>query len=221
MGFFLTHPNGVFFPSQSEDCITWGWSGTAFSNITDVTIDCGHNDWTWMDGPSTSNQDAQATIPPPALPHTARDTDTPGGSKYSANWTDSSGNLWLLTGSSHAVAAPNVVAFFGEMWEFTGTSHYDGGFDIYWTKVSVTGNPTPRWGATTWTDASGNFWLFGGQDAADNFLNDLWTFNPSTLTWTFVTSGSTVSGTPTEPKERQGLATCRAHAGELPPGEIL
>lgn len=188
----------IFVQPSSQpgiNCITWGWNGTALSNVTDVTIDCGHNDWTWMAGPDTSNKDAQATTPPPALPHTQRDTDTPGGSKYSSTWTDSVGNLWLLTGSSHTVGASNVTAFFGEMWEFQGTQDYDGGWDSYWSKIAISApTPTPRWGATTWVDGGGNFWLFGGQDIADNFLNDLWTFNPSTKTWTQVSLGTFGNG---------------------------
>jgi hypothetical protein len=42
--------------------------------------------------------------------------------------------------------------------------------------------PGARWGSVTWTDASGNFYLFGGQgNAAPGFnglLNDLWKFTP-------------------------------------------
>ena len=176
-----------------QDCTTWGWNGNALSNVTDVTIDCGHNDWTWMDGPNTSNQDEH--VSPPPVDHTKRDTDAPGGSKYSASWTDSNGNLWLFTGSSHAVGAPNVQAFFGEMWKYVGTQDYDGGFDSYWTLVPPAGSvPIARWGAVSWTDAGGNLWLFGGQDAFGNFLNDLWSYNPSNNAWTAAPRGSTVNG---------------------------
>jgi hypothetical protein len=42
------------------------------------------------------------------------------------------------------------------------------------------GSPAPRLGATAWTDKSGNFWLFGGSDG-NNFLSDLWEYNPSSL----------------------------------------
>lgn len=70
--------------------------------------------------------------------------------------------------------------------------------------------PTPipggRWGAATWTDASGNLWLFGGNGNSSNstgLLNDMWEYNtsvfnpaqPSTYTtdiapWTWVSSGN-------------------------------
>ena len=181
--------------TQSQGCIIWGYTGVAVSNVTNVTVDCGHNDWTWMDGPNTANQDEPLT--PFGGNHAkTQDTDSPGGSKYSASWTDSAGNLWLFTGSSHAAGLPNVTAFLGEMWVYTGTQSYFGGLGNYWTKISPVGaSPTPRWGAVTWTDASGNFWLFGGQDGGLNFLNDLWTYNPSANTWTYVAGGFNQTGT--------------------------
>src|ERR1035438_9746030 len=110
-----------------------------------------------MDGPNTANHDKQSTVPAPNH-NTTQDTDTPGGSKYSAGWTDSSGNLWLFTGSSHALNQNNlttsVTAFFGEMWKYSGTQSYGGGLNNYWTLMPPAGTfPTPRWGAVTWTNA--------------------------------------------------------------------
>jgi hypothetical protein len=46
--------------------------------------------------------------------------------------------------------------------------------------IGLAGQPAARLGATAWTDNSGNFWLFGGSDG-NNFLNDLWEYNPSGL----------------------------------------
>ena len=54
--------------------------------------------------------------------------------------------------------------------------------------------PSGRNGAGTWTDSSGNFWVFGGavQEAngSNGELNDLWEFNPHTNQWTWM-GGST------------------------------
>jgi hypothetical protein len=56
--------------------------------------------------------------------------------------------------------------------------------------------PGTRWGASAWTDSSGNFWLFGGHgvDGGGNYgyLNDMWKFNPSTSKWTWMSGSSTV-----------------------------
>ena len=55
---------------------------------------------------------------------------------------------------------------------------------------SATNVPGGRDGAASWTDSSGNFWLFGGfgadskvyptgdPDTPMHYLNDLWEFNP-------------------------------------------
>jgi hypothetical protein len=42
------------------------------------------------------------------------------------------------------------------------------------------GVPAARLGAASWTDNSGNLWLFGGSDA-HHYLNDMWEFNASSL----------------------------------------
>jgi hypothetical protein len=56
--------------------------------------------------------------------------------------------------------------------------------------------PGSRINATSWTDGSGNFWLFGGlgYDAAstNGYLNDLWEFNPANLNWKWMGGSTTV-----------------------------
>ncbi len=49
--------------------------------------------------------------------------------------------------------------------------------------------PGARHGGMTWTDASGNLWLFGGEGFSSStygFLNDMWKWNPSTSQWTWM-----------------------------------
>jgi len=188
--------------TQGEDCIRWGWSGTALSTPVNPIplIDCGHNDWTWMAGTNQADQFGSPQpvptvppAPPPACPPVS--TLTPGGNNYSATWTDNSGNLWLLTGDVFSSTTPppsNMPGFFNELWKFTGTANYRGSCGNVWTLVrppvppATTGPiPTGRWGAVTWTDpATGNLWLFGGQDGGLAFLNDLWEYNIATNLWT-------------------------------------
>jgi N-acetylneuraminic acid mutarotase len=64
--------------------------------------------------------------------------------------------------------------------------------------VASTANiPGPRFSGVSWTDSSGNFWLFGGDapavDFANQFLNDLWKYNGGQWTWM---SGSSTAGQP-------------------------
>lgn len=55
--------------------------------------------------------------------------------------------------------------------------------------------PGVRVAAVSWSDPSGNLWLFGGlgsdSNASFGALNDLWKYTPATNTWTWV-SGSNV-----------------------------
>lgn len=63
---------------------------------------------------------------------------------------------------------------------------------VYGTKgvASSSNMPGGRTESVTWTDASGNFWLFGGYQAiGSSDQSDLWKYSPSTEEWTWV-SGS-------------------------------
>jgi N-acetylneuraminic acid mutarotase len=70
---------------------------------------------------------------------------------------------------------------------------------VYGTKgqPAATNMPGARSAAVAWTDASGNFWLFGGfgYDSAGGIgvLGDLWEYSPSTGEWTWE-GGSNTSG---------------------------
>lgn len=67
---------------------------------------------------------------------------------------------------------------------------------IYGTQgaPTTTNSPGSREYSVTWTDAAGNFWMFGGNgyDATGNFgyLSDLWKYNPVTSQWTWMKGSS-------------------------------
>src|SRR6267378_476088 len=58
--------------TQPEGCIVWDFSGTALSTPVNPIplVDCGHNDWTWMDGTNAVDQFGKTpqAPPPPTLP---------------------------------------------------------------------------------------------------------------------------------------------------------
>ncbi|HEY4906999.1 MAG TPA: kelch repeat-containing protein [Candidatus Acidoferrum sp.] len=223
--------------SQTYGCTLWGYKGVVTANVTNIVVDCGHDDWTWIDGSKTAGTvsapqyGAFPVTPPTTTPNPL--TNTPGARYGAAGWTDQFGNLFLFGGDAFELSsstdvsqdAPNndmwvcVTFADGCQWQLVGGYGPNGGaiqanaqtedqFGVY------TGpNPIPgaRLGAATWTDASGNFFLFGGSDGA-HFLNDFWEYNTgafngsnytaTTGTWTVVSgtgatdqSGNYSSGT--------------------------
>ena len=192
--------------SQTQICDVFGASGSATATVTNIVVDCGHNDWTWITGSSTSNAvgiNSFATIPPPPQ----QDTNTPGARYNQATWTDPSGNLWMFSGYGFSYDSTIKVQplYLDELWEFKGTSDYNclapnclprpGNGWLLVSKTLPPSAPNARAGAATWTDSSGKLWLFGGQDgeggnAPLGLMNDLWKFDPTTNTWLLV-SGTT------------------------------
>src|SRR5208282_1901099 len=88
--------------------------------------------------------------------------------------------------------------------------------------ASATTTPGAREYASSWIDSSGNLWLIGGYGydsaATLGYLNDVWEFNPSAATWTWVNGLDTANaaatyGTPgtasasNYPGTRYGAAT--------------
>ena len=130
-------------------------------------------------------------------------------------------------------------------WTWTGGGQYvcrhlhgeTGSPGVYGTlnQAAKTNIPGGRLGAVSWTDAQGNFWLFGGAGFDSlptfGFLNDLWKFDPSTNEWTWMSGSSTIPrfnggqpgiygtlGTPSaqnEPGGRSGALTWTDSNGDL------
>ncbi|HXM99048.1 MAG TPA: kelch repeat-containing protein [Candidatus Dormibacteraeota bacterium] len=180
--------------TQANGCNEWGWSGLATSTPVNPIplIDCGHNDWTWMAGSNQVDQygTRQKATPPTCPPPPPF---TPGGSQYSSTWTDKSNDLWLLTGIGFSSTEPPLstqTGYFNELWMHKGTQAYWGGCGSSWQFVAPSGAvPPERWGAITWTDSTGKLMLFGGQDRFLEFLNDLWSYDTGTNTWTQIGGG--------------------------------
>lgn len=181
----------------------------------DSTSDCGGalNDlweysggqWTWVKG---------ANVSYPAQPgiYGTEGTPAPGnlpGARYSATgWIDPSDTLWVFGGVGYNTLYNNV-AWLNDLMKFSGSqwtwmSGYDNLIDQYGT-YGVEGTPAPgnvpgsRNSAASWTDASGNLWLFGGSgfgaasSSAGSYLNDLWKFSAGQWIWE---SGSSIAGQP-------------------------
>lgn len=171
------------------------------------------SEWTWMSGSSTvpvvnskgtGQPGVYGTLGIPAA------ANVPGGRIGAIIWTNSDNSLWLFGGegfdSTGSERALNDLWRFDPAtreWTWMGGSSTvvsgNGQPGVYGTLgTPAAGNiPGGRYGATSWTDSSGDLWLFGGSgfDAADTYsygLNDLWKFNPATLLWTWMGGSSTV-----------------------------
>jgi hypothetical protein len=155
-------------------------------------------EWTWVKGSNTAGASGVYGTLGVAAPG-----NVPGARGSAVSWTDSSGNLWLFGGYSNESQAD-----LNDLWEFnaatkewTWVSGSNTPFapGVYGTiGVAAAGNvPSARDSAISWTDSSGNLWLFGGYEDDSSvmwgYMNDLWKFNPSNKEWTWV-NGSYGSG---------------------------
>jgi N-acetylneuraminic acid mutarotase len=202
------------------------------------------NQWTWVGGPNTidsnhGNGGVYGTL------GVASAANIPGSRNGASSWTDSSGNLWLFGGYGYSAEGsfPGSagIGYLNDLWKYSpsaktwtwvaGANNTSGNFGspgIYGRLgvASAANLPGGRSGASTWTDAHGNLWLFGGYgfDSADNNcqLNDLWSFNPSTAMWTWV-SGSDICISSTQAKGLPGVYGTLgvAGAGNMPGSRSL
>lgn len=215
--------------SQSQGCTLWGYKGVVTASVSDIVVDCAHNDWTWIDGTNTAGYPSPPTpeygsFPSSAPPAVANPfSNTPGARYGAAGWTDANGSLFLFGGDGWELAGkspPDTLDLpmndlwvcnmgFGDycQWELVGgydptpetiggqsttvgaqiiaNAQNEGQSGIYPGIPGVA--PSARLGAAAWTDGSGNFWLFGGSNG-NKFMNDLWMYDHSTLTFSNYTT---------------------------------
>lgn len=162
----------------------------------------GSKTWTWEGGSNTPNNlSVYGTV------GAAADGNTPGAREQCATWIDGKRNFWLFGG--YGFFEQGGTTDLSDLWEFKpatqqwiwmGGSQTGATSGVYGTQGTANANNQPgaRETAATWTDASGNLWLFGGygDDSAGtrSYLSDLWEFNPTTLQWTWV-GGSNIANT--------------------------
>ncbi len=113
-------------------------------------------------------------------------TNIPGGRAASASWTDRDGNFWLLGGVGIAPSSASFTGLLNDLWEFKSSINEwawmggsntviclksNSGICVSWGQSGVYGTlgtpasgnvPGARYSSATWTDSSGNLWLFGG-----------------------------------------------------------
>jgi len=163
----------------------------------------GAGEWTWISGSAVINQPATYGTQGTAAPG-----NVPSARFGSVSWMDGAGSFWFFGGegidSTGSLYGPH-----NDMWKFNaGEWTWMGGSNLlsqngtYGTQGMAAPSNTPgaRQSPVAWTDASGDFWLFGGMgadsivaDGTGGWLNDLWKYSSGEWTWT---GGSNVVNQP-------------------------
>ena len=160
------------------------------------------NQWTWSNGSEYVNQAGNYGTKGDPL----YDINIAGARQNSASWTDANGDYWFFGGQGRD--KNGVIGNLNDLWKYNKTNKewiWVSGSDIinqngvYGTMgVAASANvPGARTNSVTWTDASGNLWLHGGQgrdrNGSSGYLNDLWKYNTSNNTWTWVKGSDLVN----------------------------
>ena len=110
----------------------------------------------------------------------------PVARQLSVSWTDNSGNAYIFGG--------NNGVNLNDLWRYNIAK---GAWSQLCTSSSCIATlPTARSGSVSWTDNSGNAYIFGGNNGVN--LNDLWRYNIATGLWSqLCTSSSCIATLPT------------------------
>lgn len=213
-------PSATNIPGAREDAEAWtgvdgkfwlfggyGYDSTGYpGRMNDLwAFDPASSAWTWVAGSAIRNQAGLYGTRGVADP-----SNVPGARNGAASWVGPDGELWLFGGLGYD--GTGSIGQTNDLWRFDPAT-------LQWTWVSgspvrsqpgvygTLGSPDPanvpgaRVGAASWSDADGRFWLFGGYgyDAAGakGRLNDLWTFDPAALHWTWMSGSDAVEGAAT------------------------
>jgi hypothetical protein len=179
----LTQPS-----SPAQDCVVTNGNGTANANVINISLTC-LSEWVWVNGSKAGNQPGTYGTEGMAAPG-----NVPGGRQSEVSWIDSSGNFWLFGGiglDAIGESGPlnDLWEFNAGQWTWVNGSNFVNQHGTYGTiGIGSSSNvPGARSSAVSWTDASGNFWLFGGYgyDSAgtQGYLNDLWEYGGGEWTW--------------------------------------
>ncbi|MEO7309090.1 MAG: kelch repeat-containing protein [Chitinophagaceae bacterium] len=156
------------------------------------------NQWVWVKEAASGPRYGTMGVPDA--------TNTPGARGGAATWTDASGNLYLSGSGSRTDLWKFYIGIQQWAWLRGDTIVTPTNVQpIYGTRgISAPANhPGSRFGAITWKDNQGKFWLYGGKKYYGfDTQSDLWKYDPAINEWTWMKGdrsdsihGSTVYGT--------------------------
>lgn len=216
------------WPGARGDALTWvdaqgtfwlfggfGFDSTGTRGYLNDLWKYSGGEWTWVGGSQICNQSGSY-----GTKGTANASNVPGGRYYSVSWLGKDGSFWLYGGGGFD--STGQVGYLTDLWKYSGGEwtwvagpKVWGQNAVYGTKGVAAASVTPggRSGEATWTDSSGNLWLFGGENAVTgDFLNDIWKFSNGEWTWE--------AGSSTEQQGTYGMQGVAA-AGNMPGGRCF
>lgn len=170
--------------------------------------------WMWVKGDSASQQYGAYGNKGVSNP-----VNNPSCREGAATWTDNEGNMWMFGGAQYDTSFNGTSSYgsypLNDLWKYDpgsnqwtwmgGDNHRQSLHGIYAAPKGVphAGNkPGARFGAASWTDKDGRFWMFGGRGFGASgstqaynqlFLNDLWRYDPTINQWTWISGDSTAT----------------------------
>jgi len=179
-----------------------GYTGTGIT-LTHFTPATGP-EWKWVAGPQARNgAGIYGSL------NVAASANNPGARQGAMNWRAPDGSLWLFGGYGYATSVTNPPRYLNDVWQYqrdVGSWVWRAGANapnqvgVYGTVgVEAPANaPGSRHSGTTWTDADGHLWLFGGYGVGSTAagaapLNDLWRFNRTTGHWTWMKGSALIN----------------------------
>jgi hypothetical protein len=143
--FGTTYSVDLFLPatSQPQGCTIFNATSVVKGIVSNVLVDCQHNDWAWMfPGTATPQINTYGTAALPtwtggtpiaAPPFVTPNANTPGGRDFAMAWTDKNGSRWLFGGVGFEVthASTNgIPGLLNDMWVWPTTP--SSGLDAGW-----------------------------------------------------------------------------------------
>jgi N-acetylneuraminic acid mutarotase len=170
----------------------WLFGGaTSSGSLSDLwRFDPGSSQWTWIAGASSIN--AMGDYGTQGMEAAG---NAPGARQGATGWVDVAGNLWLFGGQG--VDGSGTSGSLDDLWKYDmGSGHWEwvaGEASAYAAGAAPpAGEPGARSGASSWVDASGNLWLFGGTGTTGP-TNDLWEYAAGGAGWTLVSGSQTAA----------------------------
>ncbi|HET9236747.1 MAG TPA: kelch repeat-containing protein [Oligoflexus sp.] len=205
----LNRPGGrdsalaIFDPTGAGKLWLFGGSGVSTSGgpgyMNDLwTYDLGTNEWTLVSGDPTII-DQNGVMNAFNVPAT---TNRPGARVASSGWFHA-GKLYVFGGYGYPDSSSPFAGARGhlnDLWVFdtaAKTWAMINGSNLHDNPGDATMPSARRW-TMQWKAPNGLVWLFGGHGAASNgvgYLNDMWSYNSATNTWTRFGGPDFINGT--------------------------